>query len=85
MNKTLVITTIALIAVVMGLSTVVPALANHSVTPLVAASDCGVVIRSNLICVAIDRDEDGVCDSDARSLIPADVARRLGIDTLSCS
>ena len=83
MNKTLVITAIVLVAVVMGISAVAPAIATHSPTPLVRALDC-FAVRLNFVCVAIDRDEDGVCDTDARSVMPASVADRLGILDKEC-
>ena len=84
MNKTLVITAIVLVAVVMGISAVAPAIATHSPTPLVRALDC-FAVRLNFVCVAIDRDEDGVCDNDVRIIIPTAVAERLGILDRGCA
>ena len=83
MTKTLVITAIVLVAVIMGFSAIAPALATHG-TPLVLALNCRTT-QSNLTCVAIDRDEDGVCDSDVRSVIQTAAAQRLGILDRSCT
>ena len=84
MNKILVISAITLVAVVMGMSLVTPALANDPRTEdhigvLVFSSGCGKV-PSGLACVAADADNDGTCDSPA-FLIPRAVADRLGIQT----
>ncbi len=83
MNRALIISAIVLVAVIMGISAVAPSLATHSVTPLVKALDCASA-QPRLVCVAIDRDENGICDSDARSLISITAAQRLNILEKSC-
>ena len=77
------IAVIALVAVVMGMSLVTPALANHPATPdhkgvlVFAPGQCGTV-PDGKTCVAVDRDADLICDSPA-FIIPTKVAERLGI------
>jgi len=80
MNKILVISAITLVAVVMGMSLVTPALANDISSHkgvLVFSSGCDKV-PSGLKCVAVDAGNDKICDSPA-FLIPEAVAKRLGI------
>jgi len=81
MNKTLAISTIALVAVVMVMGSIAPALANdvsgHKGVLVNAPGQCGV-LQHGQTCVAVDRDADGICDSPA-FIIPTKVADRLGI------
>ena len=91
-NKTLVTTTISLIAVVMVLGTVLPAVATPTVelvedgiTPVHGAplkfvtteNACGLQRVGN-VCVAVDHDDDGICDSKAFS-IPRAATDKIGI------
>lgn len=99
MNKTLAITTIALIAVVMGMSTIAPTMVSAQVddcppkeicdpeptkakTPLkqaFALRGSACELAKAKICVAVDHDDDGICDSKPVN-IPDAVAKKLGID-----
>ena len=62
MNKTLAISAITLVAVVMGMSLVIPALAHDAQGHkgiLVEASPCRFLVTAGNICVAPDRGIDG--------------------------
>ena len=61
MNKTLAITAIALVAVVMGMSTLAPAAADNPLRIGLGAG-CGLSAPAGTVCVAVDKDDDGECD-----------------------
>jgi len=88
MNKILVISAITLVAVVMGLSLVTPALANdvqsHKGALVQAPFQCGGNIPGNSLCVAADGNGDGTCEGHA-FLITKALAARLGITSQECA
>ena len=92
MNKTLAISIIAVVAVAMVMSAAAPALAvqtdavdpgpgpRKKVVPLAVVDPQGACApqKKGNVCVAVDHNSDGICDSKPVS-IPGDVAKRIGI------
>jgi len=77
MNKTLAITAITLVAVVMGLSSVAPAIAIGSV---VHVELCFTDINERDKCILVlDSDGNGCDPNDRRITVPASVASHLTI------
>ncbi len=66
-SKIFAISAIVLVAVIMGFSSVVPAMSipNLVIIPLVRVdpqSECADQIRIGFVCASLDRDGDGECD-----------------------
>jgi len=87
MDKTMTIAVIALVAVIMGMSLVTPALArddpSHKGVLVQAPFQCGNEIPGDSLCVAADADGDGNCEGHA-FLMKRVIAERLGITHQQC-
>jgi len=73
MNKTITISTIALLAVVMGMSSIAPAMAE---SPLRIGDTCDGLQAVGTVCLALDLDGDGECDR-AIGFVKASVGNRV--------
>ena len=74
---------IVLVAAIMGISTFSSVMSSEPESIMVQAIDCNA--PEGMVCVAPDRERDGICDTDRRFNIPQDTANELNVFANTCT